>query len=150
MIEQLVSQFFSDSWDSFAMQQGNSILQENLFRARDCLAKQLWAKLSDSWFHDAYIMQFHCIDANSLIVNIRKNNETVDLCFSSVTSLECNGALIDHTASFPYTGLNRPIAQILDIWVELSENFTMIILLDNHRYLRVVCPPHQMIDCLTY
>lgn len=150
MIEQLVNQFFSDDWDSFAMQQGNQIIQENFFRARDCLTKQVFEKISDGWFHDAHIMQIHCNSADSLMLNICKCDETIGMCISSVTSLEWHGAILERAASFPYAGLNKPIAQILDIWVELSEDFTIIILLDNHRYLRIVCPPHQVVDCRTY
>ena len=147
MIEQLVSQFYSESWDYFAMTQGNQLIRDSLTRAKECVSSHLWAKLVEDWFHDAYIMQLHCINAYSLSIDVRRHNDSVSILFPFVSSFECFGTLLDHSASFPNTDHDRPIAQILDIWIELEDEVTMIILLDNCRYLQIRCNPNQPITC---
>lgn len=137
MIEQFVNLFYTENWEQFATQKANQIIRENLFHAQKRMTNQFWTKLTDGWFHDAYLMQLHCEDTNSLNICVRKNGEMVRILFSPVSLFECVGALLDHNASFPHADHDRPIAQILDIWVELVDEVSMFVLLDNGRYLHI-------------
>ncbi len=146
MIEQFVSRYYTDD-DLKDWEQENQIIQENLARAKKCMTNQLWEKLYAGWFHDAYIMQLHCNDVNSLYISVRKHDEVVNLIFPSVSLFECFGPLLHQGASFPTCDCGKPMAQILDIWAECTDEVTLFILLDNARYFKIRCSASQRITC---
>lgn len=144
MIETNVSLYYSDAWDAYALRQGNKIILKALSDIKGHIPQQLHAKFSDGWFHDSYIIQIQCQDANSLCLSIRRRDEIANFICSSISSFDCIGHLLDKQASFPYPDNIKPIAQILDIWVELADDLLIIILLDNSRYLQVHCQQIQL------
>lgn len=146
MIEQFVSRYYAAD-DLEDWEQENKIIQENLARAKKCMTDQLWDKLYASWFHDAYIMQLHCSDRNSLCICVQKRDEMVNLVFPAVSWFECFGPLLHQGASFPPSDCGKPMAQILDIWAELADEVAIFLLLDNERYFKIRCNASQRITC---
>lgn len=71
-------------------------------------------------------------------LTIKKHNEIVTLTFQQVINFECTGPLISVKYSFPYDGKDeKPLAQILAIWVEKVKTLKAYILLDNERVLYI-------------
>ena len=147
MIEKLVDLYYSDDWENFAEQGGNAILR----KCFDALPSNIQSKLYGSWFHDAYLMRFECCcidETHSVRLTLkkyidRKRAEIIVLVFSFVTMVKCNGNFIDAEAHFPHADCEKPIAQLLDIWVEESDEFIICLLFDNARSLLIRCSKNE-------
>lgn len=140
-IGKLVNLYYSEDWDRIACQGGNEIILKCLLGMKSNIPEPIWRLMQDGWFHDAYIIQLkcHCNGAYSLEICIQHHDKKVSLFFSSVTLFQFVGNLFDVGACFPWGSDDKPMAQILDIWAEASDQFIFYILLDNGRYLHIRC-----------
>lgn len=147
MIEKLVSQYYTDEWESLYMQQGNKIVFDYLLKAKPCMAPSFEKRLFDGWFHDTYLMKLSCNDCHSLCLCLQRHDETVYIDLDSVLSFECVGPLMDRDLSFPGPDRGDPMAQILDVWIEAAAEITLFILLENERYIKIKCAADQQLAC---
>lgn len=144
----LVNLYYSDDWEEIASQGGNGIILKGWLGMKKNMPESFWRLMNEGWFHDAYIIQLecHCLDgAYSLQLCIQHHNKKVNLIFSSVMLFQSVGNLLDVDACFPWGRDNKPIAQILDIWAEASDQSIFYILLDNGRYLHIRCKKSKQV-----
>lgn len=140
MLERFVPSYYAEEWEDGWEQGRNYLIQSCLQEAEGDIDRTLFERLQDGWFHDAYLIQVSCNSSQMVNLTIKKHNEIVTLTFQQVISAECTGPLISAKCSFPYDGKNeKPLAQILAIWVEKVKTLKAYILLDNERVLYVKC-----------
>lgn len=144
----LVNLYYSDDWEKIASQGGNATILKGLLSMKKNMPASFWRLLDEGWFHDAYIIQLECdcrTSAYSLQLCIQHHGKKVNLIFSSVTLFQFVGNFLDVDACFPRRLGNKPMAQILDIWAEASDQSIFYILLDNGRYLHIRCKKSKQV-----
>ena len=138
MLERFVPAYYAEGWEDGWEQGRNYLIQSCLQEAEGDIDRTLFERLQDGWFHDAYLIQVSCNSSQMVNLTIKKHNEIVTLTFQQVINFECTGPLISVKYSFPYDGKDeKPLAQILAIWVEKVKTLKAYILLDNERVLYI-------------
>lgn len=140
MLERFVPSYYAEEWEGGCEQDRNYLIQSCLQEAEGDIDRTLFERLQDGWFHDAYLIQVSCNSSQMVNLIIKKHNEIVTLTFQQVINFECTGPLISAKCLFPYDGKDeKPLAQILAIWVEKVKTLKVYILLDNERVLYIGC-----------
>lgn len=145
MLEKMVSLYYTDEWEEFASRGCNQLISQCRKTVQSSIQSELWNLLSNEWFHDTYITRMTCTQSNGVymlhisIEKIATESRKIVLAFSDVSLLQPYGNILDKNASFPHPRKKAPIAQILDVWVEKSDELSCCILFENNRGLYVRC-----------
>lgn len=138
MLEKLVPIYYSEAWEDRYQCYRNNAIQAGLEQAKASISKELFEKIQEGWFHDAYLMQINCNSSQKITLLVKKHNDIIKLLVQNITYFKCAGPIISSGYTFPYSSNDtRPIAQILDIWLEKTDALTIYILLDNERILYI-------------
>ena len=149
MLYSLLDKYYTDTWDLCASH-NNGLLRRCMCKAKTEIPAKLVDLLESHWFHDAYLTCI-CVEsvADGIIcyVRMQKRSTSVMLSIHSVDLYEIAGRIVDSKAKFPLSyAQQNPIAQILDVWIELKEGLVIYILLDNKRYCVIRCREVHDVD----
>ena len=152
MIAKLIDLYYTEEWEEIAPHGLNQFLCERMKAARSCVQPAVWELLYKGWFHDTFVLNLTCTMQGKgmylLRLSIEKEVEQrkIDLEFSDVSLFRADGNILDVKASFPAPCNEKPIAQIMDIWVEKNNKLACCILFDNNRSLYVHCDKIRLLQ----
>lgn len=137
----LAERYVHDSYWEYEEKVNDEPLIKQLYaESRPFLAQGFVAEFEKKHFHDDEILGFQVKPSKRLVLDVLsyRGNEKYQLIFSDLSILHFHGWIMIPNYYCP--GPRRlKIAQIMDIWFEKNQKLHVIIVLDEHRYMRIEC-----------